>query len=57
MRPEMRSEMRPEMRPEPPPVQLTFVQLGLHAELQVLAAVFRVDDAVEGSGHPALEPE
>lgn len=35
----------------------TFAQLGLHAELQVLAAVFGVDDAVERSGRPALELE
>lgn len=35
----------------------TFAQLGLHAELQVLAAVFGVDHAVERRGRPALEPE
>lgn len=39
------------------PARLTFAQLGLHAELQVLAVVFRVDDAVERSGRPALELE
>lgn len=39
------------------PARLTFVQLGLHTELQVLAVVFRVDDAVERSGRPALELE
>lgn len=37
------------------PAPLTFAQLGLHTELQVLAVVFRVDDAVERSGRPALE--
>lgn len=36
---------------------LTFAHLGLHAELQVLAVVFGVDDAVERSGRPALELE
>ena len=35
----------------------TFAQLGLHTELQVLAAVFGVDDAVERGRRPALEPE
>lgn len=39
------------------PARLTFVQLGLHAELQVLAVVLRVDHAVERSGRPALELE
>lgn len=39
------------------PARLTFAQLGLHTELQVLAVVLRVDDAVERSGRPALELE
>lgn len=39
------------------PAQVTFALLGLHTELQVLAVVFRVDDAVERSGRPTLELE
>lgn len=36
---------------------LTFAQLGLHAELQVLAAVSGVDDAEQRGGRFVLESE